>query len=61
MEATQTETLSPFNNLVKVIGDVTISANDRMKIYEALIKYIENDTKIIKNLNTETWNVDTKQ
>jgi hypothetical protein len=61
MESTQTETLSPFNNLVKVIGDVTISANDRMKIYEALIKYIENDTKIIKNLNTETWNVDTKQ
>jgi hypothetical protein len=60
METTQ-ETTTPFKNLVNAIDKANISAIDRMSIYDALAKYIENDAKIINNLNNNTWNADTKQ
>ena len=60
METTQKETSSEFTNLLSVIDNADINPTDRMNIYNALARYIENDTKIINNLNTNTWNADTK-
>ena len=61
MEATQKKPTTPFRNLMNVIDNADISKPDRVKIYDALAKYIENDTKILNNLKNKTWNVDTKQ
>lgn len=61
MEQTQKETTTAFENLMNTIDNADISSVERMKIYNALAKYIENDTKILNNLTQNTWNVDTKQ
>jgi len=59
METTQ-ETTTPFRNLMNAIDNADISTIDRMSIYDALAKYLENDVKNINNLNNNTWNADTK-
>lgn len=55
------ETTNLFDNLIKAIDNANINLIDKKNIYDALAKYIENDTIILKNLNKSTWNADTKQ
>lgn len=57
----ETTTSPSFKKLIDTIDNAEMSRLDRVKIYDALAKYIENDTKIINNLTNKTWNVDTKQ
>ena len=61
METTQKETTNEFTELMNAIDSANMDTIDRMKIYNALARYIENDTKIINNITTNTWNADTKQ
>lgn len=61
MEAIQTENTSEFTKLLNAIDNADMSSIDRMNIYNALARYIENDTKILNNITIKSWNADTKQ
>lgn len=61
MNTIQTENTSEFTKLLNAIDSADMSSIDRMNIYNALARYIENDTKILNNITIKTWNADTKQ